>query len=127
MTVIPISQPAAPLATPKVVRGRGLPARRLSKVQLAVLAAETKEGAAILNDWSNGQLSAVFGVSVTYIAAALKASPVQREAVRRGLRPLIEPHAPASPQERLGKIVAEIGVDGVLNLLGAFEASSSAA
>jgi hypothetical protein len=126
MTVVSISQPATPLATPKVARGRGLPARKLSKVQLAVLAAETKEAAAILNDWSNGQLSAVFGVSVTYIAAALKASPAQREAVRRGLRPLVEPHAPASARERLGKLVAEIGFDGVLNLLGTFEATNAA-
>jgi hypothetical protein len=98
---------------------------KLGKAQRAVLGAEIKEGAVVLTDMSARQIAAVVGVSVGYIAAALKTSPSQREAVRRGLRPLIEPHAPASPQERLNKIVDEIGVDGVLSMLAASEKTAA--
>jgi hypothetical protein len=44
--------------------------------------------------------------------------------VRRGLRPLIQPRAPApppSPRERIDRIVAEIGYDATLTLLAANE------
>jgi hypothetical protein len=98
---------------------------KLGKAQRALLGAEAKEGFLTLTDMSVRQLASVFGVSPGYIAAALKASPLHREAVRRGLRSLVEPHPKTGAQERLGKIVEEIGVDGVLSLLAVNEQAAA--
>jgi hypothetical protein len=111
MNVVQIPQPPR---TGKCVRGRGLPLRKLGKAARAVLAAEIMEGLVTLTDLSVRQIAAVIGVSVAYISAALKLTPAQRDAVRRGLRPLVEPHArpaPLTAQARLEQIVGEIGVN----------------
>jgi hypothetical protein len=125
MKVVAISQPAACASSPKLIRGRGLPARKLSKPSRALLGAEIKEGAIMLTDMSVRQIAAVLGVSPGYINAALTASPLHREAVRRGLRPLVDPHAKASPEKRLAKIIGEIGADAVLSLLASEEKTAA--
>jgi len=122
---VPISHESIAPIQPKLIRGRGLPCRKLSKAARALLAAEIKEGAIMLTDMSVRQIAATVGVSVGYVNAALKASPLHREAVRRGLRPLVEPRAKAGPQERLAKIVDEIGVESVLSLLAAEEKTAA--
>src|SRR5262249_61445175 len=108
---------AASPSTAKVIRGRGLSARKLGKANLALLAAEIKEGSVVLIDLSARQLASVVGCSPGYVTTALRTSPLRREAVRRGLRPLVEPRPKAGPEERLGKIGGEDGNDGVLPLV----------
>jgi hypothetical protein len=84
-----------------------------------------KEGAVTLTDLSTPQIAAMLGVSVSYIGAALKTSPARRELVRRGLKPLIEPPAKATPLQRLGRLVAELGgTDAVLELLAEADRTS---
>jgi hypothetical protein len=117
MNVVQLPQTGLP---GKAVRRCGLPLRKLGKAARAALAAEIVEGSVTLSDLSARQLAAVVGVSVAYVAAALKLTPAQRDAVRRGQRPLVEPHvrlAPLTAQARLEQIVAEIGADKTLALL----------
>ena len=125
MTVLTLSPPGAPPSSPKVVRGRCLPLFKLGKAQRAVLGAELKEGSVVLTDMSVRQIAAVVGVSTGYITAALKSSPLQREGVRRGLRPLIEPHAKAGPEQWLAKLINEIGIDGVRSMLAGKEKTAA--
>jgi hypothetical protein len=124
MTVVPLPVPTREITskTTTAVRGRGLAFRKLSKGARALLAAEIHEGTVVLSDLSVKQLAAIVGCSSAYVHAALRASPLEREAVRRGLRPLVQAHAPTGPQERLSKIVDEIGLDRTINLLASFEA-----
>jgi hypothetical protein len=123
MTVLQLPHPARP---GKSIRGRGLGVRKLSKAGRALLAADIAEGATTLSDLSIRQIAAVVGVSVAYVHRALRASPLEREAVRRGLRPLVQPHAPATPAERLTKIVHEIGHAQVASLLTQVERKAAA-
>jgi hypothetical protein len=123
MTVIQLPQPAAP---GKAIRGRGLAARKLNKTSRALLVADIAEGSVVLADMSVRQLASAVGVSIAYAHAALRLAPIDREAVRRGLRPLVQPHAPAGPQERLAKIVDEIGLDKTLDLLAGTDKRAAA-
>ena len=94
--------------------------RKLSKSARALLAADIVEGNVTLSDMSVRQIAAVVDVSVAYAHTALHMPSTEREKVRRGLRPLVQPKAPApplSPQERIGQVVAEIGYDATLTLL----------
>jgi hypothetical protein len=124
MTVVQLPHPAVP---GKTIRGRGLAARKLGKTARALLIADIVEGTVVLSDLSVKQLAGAVGVSVGYASAAIHLTPAEREAVRRGLRPLVQPHAPASPQERLEKIVGEIGLDRTIDLLARTERNKAAA
>jgi hypothetical protein len=112
------------------IRAKGLPYRKLSKALRGLLFADIVEGTVTLSDMSKRQIAAVVEVSVAYGHAALRMPPAEREKVRRGLRPLIQPKAPVpplSPQERLAQVVAEIGYDAALTMLVANSMNAAAA
>ena len=116
MKVISISHPPV-----RSVKGRGLACCKLSKPERALLGVDIIEG-------THKQIAATVGVSLGYLNAALRLTSVEREAVRHGLRPLIEPRIPtAQPtaRERLAEIVAEIGVDNILTLLAGNERAAA--
>jgi hypothetical protein len=106
------------------VKGKGLSARRLNKSARALLGAGIRKGEVSLTDLSIRQIAAVCEVCPRYVTAALKTTALEREAILRGLRPLVVPKAKASPEARLAKIVEEIGVDGVLEHLVAKDLQS---
>jgi hypothetical protein len=102
----------------------------LSKSARALLVADIAEGTVTLSDMSVRQIAAVVDVSVAYAHTALHMPSAEREKVRRGLRPLIQPKPPAtprSPRERINEIVCEIGLDATLTLLAASEQQSAVA
>jgi hypothetical protein len=110
------------------VKGRGLACRKLSKPARALLGVDVIEGTTTITDLSHKQIAATVGVSVGYLNAALRLTPAEREAVRRGLRPLVEPRVPAAQpaaRERLAAIVDEIGVDATLALLAGNERAAA--
>jgi len=123
---------------------------KLTKAARAVLGAEILAGEHDLRPTAKLVANAV-GCSVAYVEAAQKLSPAERDKVRRGLRPLVMPHNPAAPlppvimpapaelpapspsqviadaQQRLDRLVKEIGLDAVLNLLATTETEKVAA
>ena len=138
----------ATAAVPRVVDAHGLLHLRASKAVKACDAADAVDGLVKLGNPTLRLVAAAYGVSVSYVARALRLSPEQRQAVRQRRRPLVLPRTPSAPpvppalpvsvptivpatplvppvvmgaRERLDKIVAEIGVDGVLNMLAAAE------
>jgi hypothetical protein len=86
MKVVSISHPPV-----RSVKGRGLACRKLSKPARALLGVDIIEGTTNITDLSHRQVAATVGVSIAYLSAALRLAPAEREAVRRGLRPLVEP------------------------------------
>jgi hypothetical protein len=111
-------------AAPTAIDGRRF--GRLSKSQRAVLAADVLEGRLSLRPTATA-IAKVMGVSVPYITAASKLSTMERYKVRWGLRTLREVISPTpSPEERLAKIVDEIGVDAALELLARSETAAAA-
>jgi hypothetical protein len=123
MKIVRISHPPV-----RSVKGRGLACRKLSKPGRALLGVDIIEGTTSITDLSHKQIAATVGVSLGYLNAALRLTAAEREAVRRGLRPLVEPRAPAAQpaaqpaaRERLAAIVDEIGVDATMALLAGNE------
>jgi hypothetical protein len=115
MKIVSISHPPV-----RSVKGRGLACRKLSKPARALLGVDIIEGTTAITDLSHKQIAATVGVSVSYLNAAQRLTPAEREAVRRGLRPLVEPRVSAaqlSAHERLAAIVDEISIDAALGLL----------
>jgi hypothetical protein len=126
---------SATAAAPRVVDAHGLPHLRASKAARACLAADIVDGLAVLQNPTWRLAAAACGVSIASVAHALRLGPEQRQAVRKGQRPLVLPRKPsASPaitsvstpvitpvtmgaRERLDQIVAEIGLDATLTLL----------
>lgn len=110
------------------VKGRGLACRKLSKPARALLGVDIVEGTTTITDLSHKQVAAIVGVSIGYLNAAQRLTPAEREAVRRGLRPLVEPRVPATlpaARERLAAIVNEIGVDATMALLTSNERAAA--
>ena len=109
--------------TPRVVDAHGLLQLRTSKAAKACDAADLVDGLAMLQNPTLRVAAAAYGLSVGYVARALRLTPEQRHAVRRGKRPLNLPSTPSvsGARERLKEIVAELGADGVLNMLAAME------
>ena len=103
------------------VKGRGLACRKLGKPARALLGVDIVEGTTVLTDLSRRQIAAAVGISTGYLNAALRLSSSEREAVRRGLRPLVEARASTKrllpARDRLAAIVNEIGVDETMSLL----------
>jgi hypothetical protein len=134
-------------AVPRVVDAHGLLHKRASKSTKACDAADAADGHVIVQNPTLRLLAAAYGVSISSVVLARRLSPEQRQAVRRGKRPLFVPHAPSSPpappmpstvpatppvppvvmgaRERLGKIVDEIGMNAVLDLLAANERTAA--
>ena len=67
----------------KVITGVSLVHRKLSKTQVAVLAANVEDGLTRYVQ-TNAEVAASFGVSQTYIDKARRLTPEQREAILRG-------------------------------------------
>src|SRR5215831_9861756 len=126
----PITTPPTPsLATvPRPsVDPHSLSHRRLPKQVRAVLGAEILDGHIPLMNPTTGIVVQATGVSSSYIAAARRLSPEQRQDVVRGMRPLVMRKAvpPAlSVEQRLGAIVAELGgITGVMIALNKLNAA----
>jgi len=70
---------------------------------------------------SIGVVATLLKISPSSVSRALRLTPEERAAVRRRERALVPraaaPVTPESPQQRLDGIVAEIGVEGTLDLL----------
>jgi hypothetical protein len=127
-----------PVPRPKV-DAHGLLHKRASKAAKACDAADAADGRIIVQNLTLKLLAAAYGVSVGYVVHARRLTPEQRQAVRRGQRPLIPPQAPATPstpsiptavpatppgppvvmdaKERLKRIIDELGADIVFDLL----------
>jgi hypothetical protein len=129
----------ATAAVPRVVDPHGLLHMRASKSAKACDAADVIDGLAVLQNPTLRLAAAAYGVSIGSVARARRLTPEQRQAVRKGQRPLIlpatssAPPAPpvsampaappviVGPRERLDDIVAEIGLNATLDLLAATE------
>ena len=129
----------ATTAPPRVVDAHGLLHLRTSKSAKACLAADLVDGLAVLQNPTQRVAATAYGLSAGSVARALRLTPEQRQAVRRGKRPLVLPRAPSAPpvpavspvppvspvtmgpRERLDQIVSEIGWSATLDLLAASE------
>jgi hypothetical protein len=137
----------ATVAVPRVVDAHGLLHMRASKSAKACDAADAVDGFAVVQNPTLRLAATAWGVSIGSVARALRLTPTQRDAVRRGQRPLILPRAPAAPpavpvqppvpsttpttppavpvvmsaRERLDALVGELGLNTVLDLLAASE------
>ena len=128
----------ATAAVPRVVDAHSLLHRQASKSAKACDAADVLDGLAVVQNFTLRLTAAAYGVSIGSVARARRLTPEQRQAVRKGQRPLIlpatssAPPAPVSampaappvivgPRERLDEIVAEIGLSATLDLLAATE------
>jgi hypothetical protein len=107
----------------RTVDVRSLLNKKLPKAARACDAADLLDGFAILLTTSR-LVATVSGISTSSVTRARRLTPEQRDAVRRGERPLSLPRR-VNPQELLSQIVDEIGLDRVRNLLWAFEVSNS--
>jgi hypothetical protein len=125
----------ATAASPRVVDAHSLLHLRSSKAARACDAADVVDGLIVLQNPTLRLAAAAFGISAGSVARAHRLSPEERNLVRRGWRPLVQPRmqpvpvAPSpltSPQEQLSAIVDQLGLDRVLNLLSAFELTNAA-
>jgi hypothetical protein len=127
----------ATAAAPRVVDTHGLLQKtRISKAAKACDAADAVNGLTKLGNPTVRVAAVTWGICTSLVARALRLTPAQREAVRRGERPLVLPRdpsvpatlptAPATPpaplvvmgaRERFTAIVDEIGIDTALALL----------
>jgi hypothetical protein len=101
-----------------------LPHLKDSKAACACNAADCSDGQVLLVNPTLKVLATAYNVSVAYITAAKRLSADERDAVRRGERPLIIPRpAPqtASPTELVGALVDEFGVEVVLSCVAEHE------
>ena len=131
-------------AAPRVVDAHSPLHMRASKSAKACDAADVVDGLAVLQNPTLRLAAAAYGVSIGSVARARRLTPEQRQAVRRGERPLILPRTPSAPpvlpvppmlvmgapmvtpvimdaRERLDEIIREIGIDATLGLLAASE------
>jgi hypothetical protein len=107
----------------RTVDARSLLNKKLPKAARACDAAELLDGLAVLLPTSQ-LVATVSGISTSSVTRARRPTPEQRDAVRRGERPLSLPRR-VNPQKLLSQIVDEIGLDRVQNLLWAFEVTNS--
>jgi hypothetical protein len=128
---------------PRVVDAHSLLHLRAKKSARACDAADIVDGLAVLQNPTMRLAATAYGVSIGSVARARRLTPEQRQAVRRGKRPLILPRVPSTPpappasptapmtlpispvimsaRERLGAIINEIGLRATLDLLAASE------
>jgi hypothetical protein len=91
---------------------------KLSKAVLAILGAEVMDGRVSLINPTLNMIAQGIGVSTSYLVAARKLSPEQRQEVLADKRPLVQPKPPApvlNAEQRFAAVVAELG--GVANAL----------
>ena len=113
----------ATAATPRV-DCHSLPHLKDSKAVRACNAADCSYGQVLLVNPTLKVLVTAFNVSVAYITAAKRLSADERDAVRRGERPLVIPQPTprvADPLARVGALVEELGVSQLLSLVVAHQ------
>jgi hypothetical protein len=136
----------ATTAPPRVVDTHSLLHLRTPKSTRACDAADAVDGLAALQNPTMRLAATAYGVSLGSVARARRLTPEQRQAVRQGKRPLVLPRTPAAPpipsappatppvppviadaRHCLDRLVKEIGLDAVLNLLATTEVERIAA
>jgi hypothetical protein len=133
----------------RVVDAHSLLHQRAIKAAKACDAADAVDGLVKLQNPTLRIAAVAWGVSVGSVARARRLTPEQRDAVRRGNRPLVLPRDPAPLQpvitpapaqlpapppeyavanawHRLNDVVAEVGLDTVFELLNAMEKDAAA-
>jgi hypothetical protein len=138
-----VNATALAAAAPRIVDAHSPLHLRASKGAKACDAADVVDGLAVLQNPTLRLAAAAYGVSLGSVARARRLTPEQRQAVRRGERPLVLPRKPSAPPalpvptivpapspvppvtmgvcERLQEIVSEIGLNATLDLLAASE------
>jgi hypothetical protein len=128
---IPDVNPAN-LPAVRVVDAHSLAHRKAPKAVAACDAADMVDALTRLQNPTIRVAAVACGVSQSYVVAALRLSPAQREAVRRGERPLVLPPlkalpTPVSVQAKLADVVTEVGgVDATINMLMALDRVAAA-
>jgi len=94
-----------------------------SKAAKACAAADVVDGRIVLHNPTIRLAAAAYGVSLGSVARARRLSRAERDAVKRGERPLVLPQTLSAPSavDWLMSIVKDLGVDRVLDLLAATE------
>jgi hypothetical protein len=104
--------------------------RRMSASERACFAADVVDGKVVLTALTAKSVAAMTGTNASYLYAALRLSPEQRQEVRRGIRPLIplQRGAPARATDWnaiddnvLVDVVRAVGIDRTLNAAVAAE------
>src|SRR5262245_22060625 len=140
MTKLPAVKPelmSGTALTPfRAVDAHSLPHRKASKAARAVDAADILDGLMTLQNLTVPLVAAALGISSSSVANARRLTPEQRDAVRKGKRPLVlptkpaplplPPPAPVSAQQRLAEIVAEVGVNTTIDMIAALDCSVAA-
>jgi len=117
--VYPMPTVTVDRAPPRAIDGRSY--GHLTKSQRAALAADVLEGRLSLRLTATA-ISKVVGVSVPYITAASRLSPMERAMVRRGWSTLREVTTP-SAETRFIEAAHEVGIDRALEMLAVAEAA----
>jgi hypothetical protein len=120
----------------RAVDAHSLPHRKASKAARAVIAADILDGLMILQNPTVSIVAAALGVSASSVANARRLTPEQRDAVRKGRRPLVlpakpapsrlPPPAPVSVREKLAEVVAEVGVNTTIDMIAELDCSAAA-
>ena len=113
----------ANLPAVRVVDAHSLAHRKAPRATAACDAADLVDGLTRLQNPTIKVAAVACDVSQSYVVKALNLSPAQRDAVRRGERPLVLPPlkalpAPMSAEERVAEVVAEFGMATTYSVLG---------
>jgi hypothetical protein len=119
-------------APPRIVDAHSLLHRQDPLAAKACDAADWMDGLVVVQNPTLRLAAVAYGVGLGSVARARRLVPEQRDAVRRGRRPLIMPRkaiAPtlatpmitSDPREMLASVIDQVGVDGALSLLAAYE------
>jgi len=127
---MPVSSPQpAPVVPRRYLDPHSIRHAKLSKTALAIAGAEVMDGRLHLLNPTLEMIARAVGVSASYVAAARKLAPEQRQEVLRGMRPLVPPKPPApvlSAEQRFATAVAAVGgVATPLDQLAAIERSGN--
>jgi hypothetical protein len=127
----------------RAVDAHSLPHRKASKAARAVIAADILDGLMVLQNPTVSIVTVALGVSASSVANARRLTPEQRDAVRKGRRPLVLPTkpaplrlpppavansapAPVSAREKLAEVVAEVGVNTTIDMIAELDCSAAA-
>jgi len=97
--------------------------RRMCKAERAILAADIIDGRIVLQGLTVKTIAGLVGTNISYVYQALKLTPEQREAVRRGDRRLILPQPAPAPafdwsavsDDVLIEAIRQVGLDRALS------------
>jgi hypothetical protein len=108
--------------------------RHMRPAERALIAADIVDGKVIVQGMTTKSVAMIVGTSIASAFAALRLSPEQREAVKRGQRPLVTSRSSAKSEsvgvdwtkvddETLTDIVWEVGIERVLEAAATAEAN----